>query len=724
MQTPRWIKRTPEQMVRYLEDDRNGHLYGRHVVAAIKRVRSTSELRDGDYNMREVMSSFVAKLSFKEMCVVLKEQKNWRQVRDFFAWMKLQLCYRPSVIVYTIVLRAFGQAGKLKLAEETFLEMLEVGCEPDEVACGTMLCSYAKWGRHKNMLSFCAAVQERGIIPSTAVFNFMMSSLQKKLLHSDVIHVWRQMVDKGVAPNQFTYTVVISSLVKGGMTEEAFRTFNEMKNVGLVPEESTYSLLISVRSKDGDKNGALLLYEDMKTRRIVPSNFTCASLLALYYRTADYSKACSLFTEMEQYGVIVDEVIYGLLIRIYGKLGLYEDAQRTFSEIQKSCLLTDEKTYTTMAQVHLNFGNFDKALEVMEQMKSKNLSWSRFSHIVLLQCYTAKGDLALAEHAYQGLSKTGLPDSMSCKDLLNLYLKFGLSEKATAFVNQIRKDGIEFDEELFIIAIKVYCKGGLLQSVEQLLQGLCGREMFKTFPPLQAFLSLMNRQCNSPAEYEGLLDPLGQSGGIAVELMMTLCLAARNEKDLYMKLESLLQTKIGTSVGNRMITKFAKDGDLLTTVYLQELMVKLGCTLEDAAGASIINLCAKLKKLEHAEKVFAAVVGCATATVENAIYSSMLEAYIACGRERDAFCFYKEQTMKGHNLGPVSISILVKALTSCGKYSEVREIIRHSFSKNLELDAVAYNTYIKAMLEEGSYSLFESDVFFFGFIICDVDLTF
>lgn len=88
---PRWIKRTPEQMVQYLQDDRNGHLYGKHVVAAIKKVRALTRVPDGDYDMRMVMASFVGKLTFKEMCVVLKEQKGWRQVRDFFAWMKLQV---------------------------------------------------------------------------------------------------------------------------------------------------------------------------------------------------------------------------------------------------------------------------------------------------------------------------------------------------------------------------------------------------------------------------------------------------------------------------------------------------------------------------------------------------------------------------------------------------------------------------------------------------------
>lgn len=78
-------------MVQYLEDDRNGHLYGKHVIAAIRTVRSLSRKAEGSYDMRKEMGSFVAKLTFREMCIVLKEQKGWRQVRDFFAWMKLQV---------------------------------------------------------------------------------------------------------------------------------------------------------------------------------------------------------------------------------------------------------------------------------------------------------------------------------------------------------------------------------------------------------------------------------------------------------------------------------------------------------------------------------------------------------------------------------------------------------------------------------------------------------
>ncbi|KAL0321678.1 UNVERIFIED_CONTAM: Pentatricopeptide repeat-containing protein [Sesamum calycinum] len=403
---------------------------------------------------------------------------------------------------------------------------------------------------------------------------------------------------------------------------------------------------------------------------------------------------------MERYGVIADEVIYGLLIRIYSKLGLYEDAQKTFLEIERSGQLSDGKTYTTMAQVHLHFGNFKKALDIMEQMKRNDISYSRFSYIVLLQCYIMKGDLASAEVAYEALSKSELPpDGSSCKDMLNLYMRHGLYEKAKSFIAQIRKDQIELNEELFMTVMKVYCKEGMLREAEQLIEELSVSETFEGVPFVQTFFMTMNGQCSRLQEYENWFESSDQSGAVAIELMLTLCLATRNETNMKEKLELLLKTEIGKSVGNRMIRKFAKEGDLLSTEYLYEVMMRLGCGLEDAARASMITLYGKQKKLKQAEDVFAAVA--AWATDGSVVYSSMIDAYITCGREEDACLFYREQTKKGHKLGPVAISMLVKALTDCGKYSEAEEVIHNSFHENLELDTVTYNTYIKAMLEAG-----------------------
>ncbi|EXB29163.1 hypothetical protein L484_019688 [Morus notabilis] len=682
-QTPRWIKRTPEQMVQYLHDDRNGHLYGRHVVAAVRRVRALSQRAEGEYDMRMVMASFVGKLSFREMCVVLKEQKGWKQGRDFFSWMKLQLSYRPSVIVYTILLRIYGQVGKIKLAEETFLEMLEVGCEPDEVACGTMICSYARWGRHKAMLSFYSAIRERGIIVSVAVFNFMLSSLQKKSLHGNVIEVWSQMVEQRVVPNNFTYTVVIGSLVREGCYEEALRVFDELRSVGMVPEEVTYSQLISLSTKNGKWDQALKLYEDMKAQRIIPSNYTCASLLTLYYKTEDYSKALSLFLEMEKNKIAADEVIYGLLIRIYGKLRLYEDARRAFEETEQLGLLTDEKTYLAMAQVNLSSGDFEKALEVIELMKSRNTWFSRFAYIVLLQCYVMKKDVSSAEVTFQALSKIGLPDAGSCNDMLNLYLGLDLIKKANDFIAQIRKDRVVFDEELCKMVIKVYCKEGMLKDAEQLIGEMGTNELFKSNRFVQTIFRSL-RAHRGDEQLEAKLTNFDQPDIAALQLVIHMYMADGNIDETEKVLAEVLKIS---------------DGDAFKAKTLVIQLSKLGCRLDDTVVASLISLCGKQQNLKQAEEVFLAFSD--LPVTNKLLCKSMLDAYVKCGKAEEAYSLYKQVAERGYCLDAVAMSIVVNSLSNSGKHKEAEIVIRKSLEDQLELDTVAYNTFIKAMLDAG-----------------------
>lgn len=486
-----------------------------------------------------------------------------------------QLIYHPSVIVYTIVLRLYGQVGKLNLAEEVFLEMLDVGCEPDEVACGTMLCSYARWGRQKAMLSFYSAVKERGITLSVAVFNFMLSSLQKKSLHKEVVQVWKDMVGKGVVPNEFTYTVVISSLVKEALHEDAFKTFDEMKNNRFVPEEVTYSMLINLYAKTGNRDQVQKLYDDMRFRGITPSNYTCATLISLYYRYEDYPRALSLFSEMVSNKVSADEVIYGLLIRIYGKLGLYEDAYKTFEETKQLGLLTNEKTHLAMAQVHLTSGNVDKALEVIELMKSSKLWFSRFAYIVLLQCYVMKEDVNSAEGAYLALGKTGVPDAGSCNDMLNLYVGLNLINKAKEFIVRIREDNTHFDEELYRTVMRFYCKEGMLPEAEQLTNQMFKNEYFKNSNLFHTFYWILCKYKGDAQSDDKLvsIEPMDKPDTTALGMMLGLYLTNNNFSKTKTLLKLLLSSAWGSKVVSQFITNLTTNGISSMTLIMPLFLI-------------------------------------------------------------------------------------------------------------------------------------------------------
>lgn len=58
-------------------------------------------------------------------------------------------------------------------------------------------------------------------------------------------------------------------------------------------------------------------------------------------------------------------------------------------------------------------------------------------------------------------------------------------------------------------------------------------------------------------------------------------------------------------------------------------------------------------------------------------------------------------------------------MSFAAKHSEALEIISNCFHNKVELDTVAYNTFLKAMLEAGLYSLSLSlAVKFFSYLLC------
>lgn len=199
----------------------------------------------------QVMSSFVNKLSFRDMCVVLKEQRGWRQAQVFFEWMKLQMPYNPSVIAYTILLNIYGQAGKFNLAEDALSEMLDEGLEPDEVTGGCMIQAYARWDRHEDMLEFYGAMRQRGLVPLVHIYRGMIISLYKAEMYSEAIILWEDLLAESLEPNGVMHAMILNALRKEGRLEEAVKIFEDMLGAGHEPDEISYNIAISTLGKLG-----------------------------------------------------------------------------------------------------------------------------------------------------------------------------------------------------------------------------------------------------------------------------------------------------------------------------------------------------------------------------------------------------------------------------------------------------------------------------------------
>ena len=247
-----------------------------------------------------------------------------------------------------------------------------------------------------------------------------------------------------------------------------------------------------------------------------------------------------------------------------GLKGTPHDAQSMFEETERLNLLADEKTYLAMSQVHLNSGNVVKALDVIEMMKTRDIPLSRFAYIVMLQCYAKIQNVDCAEEAFRALSKTGLPDASSCNDMLNLYTRLNLGEKAKGFIKQIMVDQVHFDIELYKTAMRVYCKEGMVAEAQDLIVKMGREARVKDNRFVQTLAESMHI-VNKHDKHEAVLN-VSQLDVMALGLMLNLRLKEGNLNETKAILNLMFKTDLGSSAVNRVISSFVREGRKINLV--------------------------------------------------------------------------------------------------------------------------------------------------------------
>ncbi|MCO5599541.1 hypothetical protein L7F22_053647 [Adiantum nelumboides] len=571
--TVRWLLRSPAQMAQFLADGRINYRFNKYVDKAIDTISQLASRRRDSYDFGVVMNPWVGSLSFKDMCIILREQKNVGLACDFFKWMKLQGCYIPSVIPYTILLRKCGEARRFDLVEHYYTEMLEEGCEPDEVVISSLICIFGKSGRINDMMTFFSMMRSQGLVPPIVVLNCMLSSLYKAGLYNAAIQVWKELLAARVKPNDYTYAVIVNVFRKEGKHVEALDVFEEMIQEGQHPDEILYNVVIKMMGDVGRLDKILELYERMKLQGLTLSKHTYTYLVHFFSNVGKFQVAVAFFSEMQSRGFPADEVIYGTMISMYSKLGMFTDAEEAFKEMDEAKLVVSDRIFVLMARVRMQAGQFDLALEIFDEMQSRGFKMTRYAWIAMLQCSLKQQKLSCAESTFDTMLDQGFADALAFTWMFNLYKKLQMLEAGNALLLKLEKSSVMPDEKLYNGIISHLCNAGFLLQVDSYfskmqMNGFSAEKPVKTM--LMRAYGKVGRVADAVWIYQGLeqVDPL------AISIMFTIYNESGNKEAALALFKYLLDCDV--NISNKIVSKLASRGDLDVVEVLWSQMLRMG----------------------------------------------------------------------------------------------------------------------------------------------------
>ncbi|PHU09903.1 Pentatricopeptide repeat-containing protein [Capsicum chinense] len=288
-------------------------------------------VRCGDVELTKIIHCSILKL--EEQDVYLKNGLIGAYVKLGYlnlAEKVFDSLWCPDVVSYTAIISAFAKSNRETEAFELFLEMRELGIEPNEFTYVAILTACI---RSLNLELGCQVhglVVRLGYSSYTYVINALMGLYSKCGLVEFVVLLFNGMPQRDIV----SWNTVIACMVEDSMYDRAFGMYRELR----------------------------------RNECLIADHFTLSTLLAASSRCLAVREGQELHKHALKNGLHGNLSVNNALIGFYTKCGTLKNVVDVFERMP----VKDVFSWTEMIVAYMEFGHVDLAMEIFNSMPERN----------------------------------------------------------------------------------------------------------------------------------------------------------------------------------------------------------------------------------------------------------------------------------------------------------------------------------------------------------------
>ncbi|KAI9198032.1 hypothetical protein LWI28_008881 [Acer negundo] len=215
-------------------------------------------------------------------------------------------------------------------------------------------------------------------------------------------------------------------------------------------------------------------YQKMKEMGLASSPLTYNNIMSLYTKLGQYEKVPDVLTEMKENNVFPDNFSYRICINSYGARSDIEGMEKILKEMEsKSRIVVDWNTYAIAANFYIKSNLNDKALNALKKAEARLGNEDGTGYNFLISLYASLGNTSEVLRLWN-LEKE------ACKRYINRdyitmlesLVKLGELEEAEKVLKDWESSGNIYNFHVPNRLIIGYCKNGLYEKAEAMLEGL------------------------------------------------------------------------------------------------------------------------------------------------------------------------------------------------------------------------------------------------------------
>ncbi|GAU16020.1 hypothetical protein TSUD_338910 [Trifolium subterraneum] len=197
-----------------------------------------------------------------------------------------------TLVTYNTLINGLGRNGRLKEAEDWFLQITGKGYNPDVITYNSLMSGYAMSGNTAKCLEWYSNMKKRGIKPSIGTFHPLIYSCRKEGIVA-MEKMFQEMLGMDLIPDRAVYNEMIYGYAEDGNVLKATSMHQQMVDQGVDSDKVTYNCLILAHLRDRRVSEIKHLFDDMKAKGLVPKTDTYKILVKGHCDLKDFNE-CSI----------------------------------------------------------------------------------------------------------------------------------------------------------------------------------------------------------------------------------------------------------------------------------------------------------------------------------------------------------------------------------------------------------------------------------------------
>ncbi|KAM7500227.1 hypothetical protein LguiA_024641 [Lonicera macranthoides] len=367
---------------------------------------------------------------------------------------------RPNQYTYPSILRTCTSVGALDLGEQIHSQVIKTGFQPNVFVCSVLIDMYAKHGKLDTALEILRRINEKDVVSWTA----MIAGYTQHNLFIEAVKLFEEMQEQGIRSDNIGFSSAISACA-------GVQALNQGRQVHAQSIVSGYSLdlsignaLVSLYARCGRVHEAHLAFDKIDEK----DNISWNGLISGFAQSGHCEEALTVFSQMHRAGIEVNMFTFGSAVSAAANMANIKQGKQIHACIIKTGYNAETEASNVLITLYAKCGSLDDSMREFLEMHEKNeISWN-----AMITGYSQHGRGTEAIKLFEEMKRVGLnPNYVTYVGVLTACSHVGLVDEGLGYFQSMSEEYcLEPKLEHYACVVDILGRSGLLGRARKFIE--------------------------------------------------------------------------------------------------------------------------------------------------------------------------------------------------------------------------------------------------------------